>query len=166
MRRLLVGFAGALFTTTLSAAEFGPEVDRAINTCLDAARKQHVGQPTGWDLQWGPGGLAFLVELVAQDNRVYQMRCEAGNIVKEERKAGLKQYEMVSTRHRVEEPEARQTAAAEYNGGELTHMEYDLNWRGNPYYIYKFNLPDGRIATVSVNAVTGKIDRSNSDRKK
>lgn len=161
---LCLGSLCAVVTAAASAAEFGPEVDRAINDCLDAARKERVGQISAWDVRW-EGGLAFLVELVAQDNKVYAMRCEAGRIVKEERKTGTKRYEMLTTRHRVEEPQARQLAAAEYPGAEMNHMEYDLSWRGNPYYVYTYNLPDGRTASVSVNAVTGKIDRSSSERK-
>lgn len=148
----------------LSAAEFGPEVDRAIEQCLDAARRDQVGQVTRWDLEWATG-LAFNLELVSPNDRVWNMRCEGGVIVKSERKAANKKYEMLSTRHRVEEHEARQLAGAEYPGGELHRMVYDLSWRGNPYYNYSFNLRDGRTATVLVNAVTGVIDKTSSERK-
>lgn len=162
---LCLGLLGALAGTAASAAEFGPEVDRAINDCLDAARKTRIGQPTEWNLQWGAGGLAFIVELVSQDNRVYSLRCEGGSIVKEDHKAGNKKYDMLTTRHRVEEPAARKGAGSEYPSAEITRMQYDLNWKGNPYYIYSFNLPDGRIGTIYVNAITGKVDRSSTERK-
>jgi len=165
MRHSLIGLAaGLLGAGAVTAAEFGPEVDRAINQCLDAARQQQVGQVTEWDLDW-ENGLGFDVELVGTDNRVYGMRCEGGTIVKSERKAGNKKYEMLSTRHRVEEPDARQLAGAEYRGAELKRMKYELSWRGNPYYSYDFELPDGRTANVMVNAATGKIDKTSSERK-
>ena len=109
--------------------------------------------------------IGFDVELVGTDDRVYGMRCEGGTIVKSERKPGNKKYEMLSTRHRVEEPDARQLAGAEYSGAELNHMKYELTWRGNPYYSYDFQLPDGRTANVKVNAATGKIYETSSKRK-
>jgi len=165
MRRSLIGLsAGILLSGAAGAAEFSPEVDRAINQCLDAARQQQVGQVTEWDLDWN-NGLGFDVELVGTDNRVYAMRCEGGVIVKSDQKAGNKKYEMLSTRHRVEEPDSRPLAAEEFRGAELQRMKYELNWRGNPYYVYSFSLPDGRMGEVKLNAATGKIDETSSKRK-
>jgi len=165
MRHSLIGLAtGLLAAGSAAAAEFSPEVDRAIDACLEAARQQQVGQVTQWDLDW-KSGLGFDVELVAPDNRVYRMRCEAGAIVKSDQKAGNKKYEMLSTRHRVEEKDTRQLAGAEFRGAELRQMKYELNWRGNPYYSYAFDLPDGRTGNVMVNAATGKVDRTSSERK-
>ncbi|MCC7549100.1 MAG: hypothetical protein IT532_15170 [Burkholderiales bacterium] len=165
MRLSLIAIgAGLLASGAAFAAEFGPEVDRAVNACLDAARQQQVGQVTEWELDW-QNGLGFDVELVAPDNRVYRMRCEGGAIVKSEQKAGNKKYEMLSTRHRVEEPEVRELASAEFRAAELNRMKYELSWRGHPYYSYSFSLPDGRVGNVMVNAATGKIDKSSSERK-
>jgi len=165
MRHTFIGAAlAAVAAGSTGAAEFSPEVDRAIDACLTAARQQQVGQVIEWNLDWA-SGLGFDVDLVAPDNRVYRMRCEGGAITKSDQKAGTKKYDMLSTRHRVEENEARQLAGTEFRSGELHRMQYELSWRGNPYYSYSFNLPDGRTANVMVNAATGKIDKTSSERK-
>ncbi len=52
-----------------------------------------------------------------------------------------------------------------YPIAEVRKMEYDLSWKGKPYYTYEMLLNDGRDATVDVNAETGQIDRSKSERK-
>ena len=44
-------------------------------------------------------------------------------------------------------------------------MKYDTSWKGRPYYTYEMVLNDGREASVDVNAETGLVDRSKSERK-
>jgi uncharacterized membrane protein YkoI len=44
-------------------------------------------------------------------------------------------------------------------------MKYETSWKGRPYYSYEMVLSDGREASVDVNAETGQVDRSKSERK-
>jgi uncharacterized membrane protein YkoI len=47
----------------------------------------------------------------------------------------------------------------------MQKMEFGLSWKGKAYYSYDMKLNDGRDATVDVNADTGQVDRSKSERK-
>jgi hypothetical protein len=78
---------------------------------------------------------------------------------------GTKNYKMLTRSAKVPEVSARFTAASGYALAELRKMDYGLSWRGKPYYTYEMHLNDGRDASVDVNAETGLIDRSKSERK-
>jgi uncharacterized membrane protein YkoI len=146
------------------AAEYTPELDSALQACLDAAVQQHPGYVTQWEVDSRTGGPSFRVDLVASDDLVWALKCEGGKIVSDERKMGNKNYKMLSARGKIPEATCRQAAVEEYPGAELTRMQSALNWKGNPYFTYTFLTPDAREATVEVNAVTGKIDRTHSSR--
>jgi uncharacterized membrane protein YkoI len=150
--------------TQTGAAEYSPELDGAIEACVQAINQQNGGQILGWDVEWATGGLAFKFEVVQPDNRVFTLRCEAGTVTASERKPGDKKYQMLSSRAKVAESAARQAAATEYPGGELRRMKYDLSWRGKPVYTYEWGLKDGRTAWVEVNGETGQIDKTRSER--
>ena len=146
------------------AGEFSPELDRAIDACVQAVNQQNGGQILEWKVDWAQGGLAFDFEVVAPDNRVFTVRCEAGVVTASERKTGDKKYQMLSSRAKVAENAARQAAATEYPAAELRRMKYDLSWRGKPIYTYEWGLKDGRTAWVEVNGETGQIDKTKSER--
>jgi uncharacterized membrane protein YkoI len=45
-------------------------------------------------------------------------------------------------------------------------MQLDLSgFKGVPYYTYELSTGDGRVATIEVNATTGEIDYTKSQRK-
>jgi hypothetical protein len=110
--------------------------------------------------------VTMTVEVVAPDDRVWTMKCTEGKITgNPERKTGTKNYKMLSARTKVPEVSARFTAATAYPISEMQKMEYGLSWKGKAYYTYDMKLNDGRDATVDVNADTGQVDRSKSERK-
>jgi uncharacterized membrane protein YkoI len=151
-------------TAQVGAAEYSPELDGAIEACVQAVNQQNGGQILGWQVDWAQGGLGFNFEVVAPDNRVFNLRCEAGTVTSSERKPGDKKYQMLSSRAKVAESAARQAAAGEYPGADLRRMKYDLTWRGKPSYTYEWGLKDGRTAWIEVNGETGQIDKTKSER--
>jgi uncharacterized membrane protein YkoI len=146
------------------AAEFTPEMDTALQTCIDTALRQHAGIVTQWEMDSRTSALGIKLDVVASDDQVWSMKCEGGAIVSDERKMGNKNYKMLSSRVKVPETTTRRTAVEEYPATELTRMQYSLSWKGSPYFNYTFMTADAREATVEVNAVTGKIDRTYSSR--
>jgi len=167
MGKLVIAtFTGALvaWVGQTLAAEYTPELDSALQTCVDTALQQHPGQVTRWVVDSRAAAPAVRVDIVASDDLVWAMTCEGGKIVSDERKVGNKNYKMLSSRMKVPEATCRQTAVEEYPGTELTRMQYALSWKGAPYFTYTFVTRDGREATVDVNAATGKIDHTHSSR--
>lgn len=135
-----------------------------INACIEAALQQQEGQLFGWkiDTKEPP---AFTIDVLAPDDKVWTMKCSEGKVSSTpERKLGNKNYKMLSTRVKIPEVSARFTAAGNYPVVELRKMEFGLNWKGKAYYTYQMSLNDGREASVDVNAETGLIDRSKSER--
>jgi len=167
MQTLLnTALAGTLIAATglACAAEYTPELDRVVQTCIDAALNKHPGQVIQWDLDSRTSVTSTTLEVVTPDDLVWAMKCEAGAIVSDERKMGMKKYKMLSSRVKAPEQTCRQAAVAEYPGTDLTRMRYELSWRGTPSYNYTFQTRDGREATVEVSAGTGRIDRTYSTR--
>jgi uncharacterized membrane protein YkoI len=141
------------------------EIYSQLDTCLDAAKKQQDGQLTRWELVGKQAPYAFDVEMVAPDDRVWKMRCEDGKVSNVERRTGVKNYKKLVAGNKVPEVSARYTAVGAFQVSELRKMEYGLSWRGRAYYSYEMSLNDGRDASVDVNAESGQIDRSHSERK-
>jgi hypothetical protein len=135
-----------------------------IDACVDAALLQQEGRLAGWKLESAKEP-ALTIDVLAADDKVWTMRCVDGKVATPERKLGNKNFKMLTTRIKVPELSARFTAAAGYPISELRRMELGTTWKGKPYYTYEMHLNDGRDATVDVNAETGQIDRSKSERK-
>ena len=168
MRGLTTALAGMsliLAPVAAIAAEFTAETDNALEACVKAAVEKLPGYVTGWRIDWPPGGLAIKVDVLATNDRVWELGCEGGAIVREKSTRTPGDYQSVRTRVMVPERSARQTAAAAYPKGDLLKMKYGRAWRGRVYYTYTFNLPDGREAVVQVNTATGRIDETSSERK-
>lgn len=154
---LVVGSSAAL-------AEDPTELFPQVNTCIEAALQKQEGQLYGWriDSKEPP---AFTIDVLAPDDKVWTMKCADGKVTSTpERKLGNKNYKMLSTRAKIPEVSARFTATGNYPNAELNKMELGLNWKGKAYYTYGMSLNDGRRGTVDVNADTGQIDSSKSER--
>ena len=167
MTKLSIAAVITALSTTIGSAyasEFTPEMDTALQTCIDTALRQHAGVVTQWEMDSRTSALIIKLDVGASDDLVWSMRCEGGAIVSDERKMGNKSYKMLSSRIKVPEVTARQTAVGEYPGTELTGMQYSLSWRGKPSFTYTFLTQDARQATVEVSGVTGKIDSTYSSR--
>jgi hypothetical protein len=139
-------------------------VFQQIDACVDAALAQQEGFVVGWKLIGGDPA-AVQVDVLAPDDRVWTMRCSEGKVSNVERRTGNKNYKMLTTRAKVPEVSGRFTAVNSYPIAEVSQMEYGLSWKGRPYYTYQLTTNDGREATVDVNAETGQIDRTKSERK-
>jgi uncharacterized membrane protein YkoI len=156
---LMGGTACTAFAEFDASATFAP-----VDSCIDAALQQQDGMVIHWDMK-KPNDPTVNLEVLAPDNRVYTMSCKEGKVSTPSRKAGQKKYEMLKGRAKVLEKPARFTAATSYPIAEVRRMDYDLSWKGRPYYTYDLVTSDGREATVDVNAETGQVDRSKSERK-
>jgi uncharacterized membrane protein YkoI len=157
---LLGGTACTAFAEFDASATFAP-----IDACIDAALQQQDGMLVRWEMK-SPKDPTVDLEVVAPDNRVYTMSCKEGKVSTPERKAGQKKFEMLKSRAKVPEKSARFTAVTSYPIAEVRRMTYDLvGVRGRPYYSYDLVTNDGREASVDVNAETGMVDRSKSERK-
>lgn len=158
----------ALVLTAASGAAWAEPnaVFPKIDACVEAALQQQPGVLIGWTIDSKQDPAAFTVDVVAEDGKVWSLKCAEGKVSGSERKVGTKNYKLLSARAKVPEISARFSAASSYPLiTELRKMQYDLSWRGNPYYNYEMSLNDGREASVDVNAETGQIDRSKSERK-
>jgi uncharacterized membrane protein YkoI len=155
---LLAGCSAAMADFDASAV-FPP-----IDACIDLASQQQEGIVIGWKLT-NPVANNVEVDILAPDDRVWNLKCTNGKVGAPERKLGNKNFKMLKTRAKVPEKSARFTAVGSYPIAEVRTMKYDTSWRGRPYYSYEMVLNDGREASVDVNAETGQVDRSKSERK-
>lgn len=149
----------------LALADGPTDVFSKIDACIDTALKQQEGRLVGWKIESTKEPVALTIDVLAPDDRVWSMKCADGKVTSSDRKIGNKNYKMLTSRAKVPEVSARFTAATGYPIAELRKMEFGLSWKGKPYYTYEMRLNDGRDATVDVNAETGQIDRSKSERK-
>ena len=164
VRRLCVAVVLALVPGVVLAVE-PDEMFSQLDACLDAAKQQQQGQVIRWELVGKQAPYAFEIDIISPDDRVWKMKCEDAKVSNVERKTGIKNYNMLVSRAKVPELSARFTAVGSFPVSEVQKMEYGLSWRGRPYYSYAMSLNDGREGTVDVNAETGQIDRSHSERK-
>jgi uncharacterized membrane protein YkoI len=155
---LLAGATSALADFDASAIFPG------IDSCIDLALQQQDGIVVAWRLT-NPQATGVEVEMLAPDDRVWKMTCSNGKVSPPERKLGNKNYKMLKSRAKVPEKSARFTAVGSYPIAEVRTMKYETSWKGRPYYSYEMVLSDGREASVDVNAETGQVDRSKSERK-
>jgi hypothetical protein len=135
-----------------------------IDGCTDLALQQQDGLVIGWKMN-NPQATSMDIDVVSPDDRVWTMKCTNGKISAPERKLGNKSFKMLKSRSKVPEKSARFTAAGAYPVAEVRNMKYDTSWKGRPYYTYDMVLNDGREANVDVNAETGQVDRSKSERR-
>ena len=161
--RTCVAIALALAPASVFAVE-PDQMFPQLDACLDAAKQQLEGQPIRWQLTGNQDPYSFDIDIVAPSDRVWNMKCSGGKVSDVNRKTGTKNYKMLSSRVKVPEVSARFTALGAYPIAELKKMEYGLTLRGRAYFSYEMSLNDGRDATVDVNAETGQIDRSKSER--
>jgi uncharacterized membrane protein YkoI len=135
-----------------------------IDTCIDLALQQQDGIVIAWKLV-NPQATAVDIDVLSPDDRVFSMKCSNGKISAPERKLGNKSFKMMKAGSKVPEKSARFTAVGSYPIAEVRTMKYEKSWKGRPYYSYEMVLNDGREASVDVNAETGQVDRSKSERK-
>jgi len=155
---LLTGCSAAMADFDASAI-FGP-----IDACIDLALQQQDGIVIAWKLN-NPQATSMDIDVLAADDRVWTMKCNNGKISAPDRKLGNKSYKMLKSRSKVPEKSARFTAVGSYPIAEVRTMKYDTSWKGRAYYSYEMVLNDGREASVDVNAESGQVDRSKSERK-
>jgi len=155
---LLTGCSAAMADFDASAI-FGP-----IDACIDLALQQQDGIVIAWKLN-NPQATSMDIDVLAPDDRVWTMKCNNGKISAPDRKLGNKSYKMLKSRSKVPEKSARFTAVGSYPIAEVRTLKYDTSWKGRPYYTYEMVLNDGREGSVDVNAETGQVDRSKSERK-
>jgi len=149
-----------LVPAIIIAAEFTAETDSAIEACVTAAVDKLPGIVTGWRID----GATIRVNVLATNNRVWELGCSNGAIVSERSTSGSGEYQTVRARVMASERLARQTAAATYPKGDLFQMKYGRTWKGKIYYTYALRLPDGREAAVQVNSATGRVDETSTQR--
>ena len=162
--RTMLGLAFAVGASTAYAQSDATGVFPAIDTCIDAALQQQDGLLLGWEVK-NPKDNIIQLDVLASDDKIWTMQCSNGKVSTPEKKVGQKKYKMLSSRVKVPEKSARFTAVGAYPIAEVRKMEYDTTWKGRPYFIYQMKTNDGRDATVEVNAETGQVDRSKSERK-
>jgi len=151
--------------SSVARADFDASVIFApIDACIDLALQQQEGIVLGWRLG-NAQATAVDVDVLAPDDRVWTIKCNNGKVGAPERKLGNKNYKMLKSRAKVPEKSARFTAVGSYPIAEVRTMKYDTSWKGRPYYSYEMVLSDNREASVDVNAETGQVDRSKSERK-
>jgi uncharacterized membrane protein YkoI len=155
---LLAGSTAAL--ADFDASAIFPPVD----SCIDLALQQQDGIVVAWKLT-NPRASGVEVDVLAPDDRVWTLKCNNGKVGAPERKLGNKNFKMLKSRSKVPEKSARFTAVGSYPIAEVRTMKYETSWKGRPYYSYEMVLNDGREASVDVNAETGQVDRSKSERK-
>lgn len=157
----------AMVLGSAAALADGPtDIFDKVNSCTDAATQQQAGLIVGWKIDSAKEPVTMTIDVLAADDRVWSMKCTEGKITSTpERRLGNKNYKMLNGRTKVPEVSARFTAATSYPIAEMQKMEYGLTWKGKAYYSYDMKLNDGRDATVDVNADTGQVDRSKSERK-
>jgi hypothetical protein len=158
---LLAGMSLILVPAITVAAEFTAETDSAIEACVTAAVDKLPGIVTGWRID----GATIRINVLATNNRIWELGCTNGAIVSEKSTNGSGEYQTVRARVMASERLARQTAAATYPKGDLFQMKYGRAWKGKIYYTYTLRLPDGREATVQVNSATGRVDETSTERK-
>jgi len=151
--------------SSVARADFDASVIFApIDACIDLALQQQDGIVLGWRLG-NAQATAVDVDILAPDDRVWTIKCNNGKVGAPERKLGNKNYKMLKSRAKVPEKSARFTAVGSYPIAEVRTMKYDTSWKGRPYYSYEMVLNDNREASVDVNAETGQVDRSKSERR-
>jgi hypothetical protein len=162
--RTMLGLALAVGAPAAFAQSDATSVFPTIDTCIDAALQQQDGLLIGWDIK-NPKDNIVQLDVLAPDDKIWTMQCSNGKVSTPEKKVGQKKYKMLSSRVKVPEKSGRFTAVGAYPIAEVRKMEYDTTWKGRPYYVYQMKTNDGRDATVEVNAETGQVDRSKSERK-
>jgi hypothetical protein len=93
MTKLTIAGVIAVLSMTIGctyAAEFTPEMNNALQTCLDTALRQHAGVVTQWEIDSRTSVRSIKLDVVASDDVVWSMKCEGGAIVSDERKMGNK----------------------------------------------------------------------------
>jgi uncharacterized membrane protein YkoI len=139
----------------------------ALEACMEAAVQKQEGIVVRWELTANRDPYGFEVDVLAPNDYRWTMKCTEGNVGAPVRKVGNKDYKKFSGRVKVPEKSARYTAAGAYpHVSEINKMQLDLSgFKGIPYYTYNLSIGDGRVATVVVDATTGEIDSTKSERK-
>jgi hypothetical protein len=175
MHRLKQTCAATILTIAASsigcAAALAVEPDAlfpALDECVQAAPQKQEGVVTRWQLTSKQQPFGFEIDVLAPNNYVWAMRCTEGTVGAPVRKLGNKDYKKLTGRVKVPEKSARFTAIGAYPSvAEVSKMQLDLalSFKGTAYYTYELTTNDGRSASVEVNADTGQIDYTKSERK-
>jgi uncharacterized membrane protein YkoI len=138
-----------------------------LEACMEAALQKQEGLVLRWELTSDRDPFGFEVDVLAPNDYRWTMRCTEGSVGAPVRKVGNKDYKKFAARIKVPEKSARFTAIGTYpHVAEVNKMQLELSgFKGVPYYTYDLSTSDGRIATVEVNAATGEIDHTKSERK-
>ena len=140
----------------------------ALETCMEAALQKQEGIVFRWELTSNRDPYGFDVDVVAPNDYGWTMRCTEGTVGAPVRKVGgNKDYKKFVSRIKVPEKSARFTAIGAYpHVAEVNKMQLGLSgFKGVPYYTYELSTSDGRVATVEINAATGEVDHTKSERK-
>jgi len=173
MQRLKHTCAAVLVTGVLSigcGAACAVEPDTmfpALEACTEAALQKQEGLVLRWELTSNRDPFGFEFDVLAPNDYRWTMKCTEGNVGAPVRKVGNKDYKKFTARVKVPEKSARFTAIGAYpHVSEINKMQLDLSgFKGVAYYTYELSTGDGRVATIEVNATTGEIDYTKSQRK-
>jgi uncharacterized membrane protein YkoI len=139
----------------------------ALEACTEAAVQKQEGIVLRWELTSTRDPFGFELDVLAPNDYRWTMKCTEGSMGAPIRKVGNKDYKKFTARVKVPEKSARYTAIGAYpHVSEVNKMQLDLSgFKGVPYYTYELSTGDGRVATIEVNATTGEIDYTKSERK-
>jgi uncharacterized membrane protein YkoI len=184
MRRLRQTYAAMVLSTGLlsfgflsigvlsigCSAAFAVEPDTMfppLEACMEAALQKQEGIVLRWELTSKRDPYGFEIDVLAPNDKVWTMKCTEGAVGAPASKVGNKDYKKFASRIKVPEKSARFTATGAFpHVAEVSKMQLGLSGlKGVPYYNYELSTSDGRIATVEVNAATGEIDYTKSERK-
>jgi len=139
----------------------------ALEACTEAALQKQEGTVLRWELTSDRDPYSFEIDVLAPNDFRWVMKCTEGAVGTPVRKVGNKDYKKFTSRVKVPEKSARFTAVGAFpHVAQISKMQLDLSgFKGIPYYTYELSTSDGRTAVVDVNAATGEIDRTESQRK-
>ena len=139
----------------------------SLEACMEAALQKQEGTVLRWELTSNRDPFGYEVDVLAPNDYRWTMRCSEGTVGAPVRKVGNKDSKKFASRIKVPEKSARFTAIGAYpHVAEVNKMQLELSgFKGVPYYTYDLTISDGRVATVEVNAATGEIDHTKSERK-
>jgi len=153
----LLGLSGSVLASV--------SVDEGLNACIQAAKQRHQGLVTQWDINKGPAGVDFDITMLTPDDTRWHVDCRGdGKIDEAKQLFGGASYSILSSRKTVNEMSARATAVGVYNNATMVRMTYTVSGLGKAYYHYYLATPDGRYAQIDVNAESGQVDSTRSER--
>lgn len=150
-------------TQALATAARASDNTEGLDGCLAAALATRPGMVSAWEVEDGTGR-GFAIELVARDGSVWALTCRpsTSELRASQRAVGARDYDTLSGRAQIGEGGARNVVRA-YYPGRFIRMDYRLTWRGGAIYEYEVVTADDRLATIEVDAASGRILRTRSE---